>query len=132
MNDMNEDMQASDPLEDELRALRTRELSDGFVESLGQRLEPSSSRVERPQPRQLGVIKLLAPLVAVAALILVALWLVGKLPVRENAAPPRNVGAELPDERFRSVAGRSLDARRDGCLDHRERERYAGFRALGP
>ena len=83
---MNEDSHANDPLERELRALRPRELADGFVDSLGQLLEPPAPRENRRSPQRFGVFKVLAPLAAVAALILVTFWLARNRPLRERPA----------------------------------------------
>jgi len=99
---MNDDKSESKPIEEELRVLRPRELSDGFIESLHKCLDRPVPHDDGPQPRRGGSFKLFAPLAAVAALILIAFGLVRNWPIREAPAPSKNKIAspaiESPDE----------------------------------
>ena len=82
---MTDQHHSNDPLEDELRSLQPRELTDGFMESLGQRLELSPAN--KRKVRQLIMTRILLSLVAIAALILVALWVVRDLPTDDSLTP---------------------------------------------
>jgi len=99
---MNDNTSESDPIEEELRVLRPRELSDGFIESLRKRLDRPAPHDDGPQPRRGGSFKLFVPLAAVAALILIAFGLVRNWPIREDPAPSKHEIAspvvESPDE----------------------------------
>jgi hypothetical protein len=99
---MNDDTSESDPFEEELRVLRPRELSGGFIESLRKRLDRPAPHDDGPQPRRGGSFKLFVPLAAVAALILIAFGLVRHWPTREDPSPSKDEIAspvvESPDE----------------------------------
>lgn len=100
---MTDEHASTEPIEQELRSLRPRDLSDEFVDSLGQRLERSRS-ADRP-PRHPSMVKVLLSLVAVAALVLVAISLVRNLPTRDVFAPSKQdiagpAGAPQEDQAY--------------------------------
>lgn len=93
----------NDHLEQELRNLQPRELSDGFMESLGRRLDMSP--VVRESTRRQKLVKV-SVAGAVAAMLLIALWGASDLlnhdapvpPEREIAGPKEAPRQEKPDE----------------------------------
>lgn len=77
---MNEDS-GLDPIEEQLRELRPRQLSADFEERLAQRLAeapPREATARSQQPLRTGLLAL----VTIAALVLVAVWLVREEPDR--------------------------------------------------
>ena len=92
---MNDDTSESDPIEEELRALSPRELSDGFIESLRERLERPAPHDDGPQLRHGSSFQRFVPLAAVAALILITVGLVRNWPSREEPAPSKHEIASL-------------------------------------
>lgn len=83
---MNDDTPSHNPLEEQLSALRPRQLSDGFAQRLGERLERQDGE---PQGRRPLGTRFFLPVAAIAVLILVALWLVQNFALRENPLLPK-------------------------------------------
>lgn len=67
--------QQPDDFEEELRSVRPRALSDGFVEALGERLEASDVHRNPSHFSRVNVVKIVSSLAAVVALLLIAFWL---------------------------------------------------------
>lgn len=73
---MNDDPQQTDGgLEEELRSVRPRALSDEFVDALGERLETSGVHRNPSRVSSANVVKVVSSLAAVVALLLIAFWL---------------------------------------------------------
>ncbi len=111
---MNDNASERDPIEEELRVLRPRELSDEFIESLRKRLDRPAPHDDGPQPRRGGSLKLFVPFAAVAALVLIAFGVVRNWPLRGDPAPSNHEIAspvvESPDEQRDEYPGPSLIA----------------------
>ena len=95
---MNENNQNADPLENELRSLRPRELSAGFMDALGERLEEATP--VRPPRKRLQPAKIAFALASIAALVVAALWMAGVFSQHGDIVPPGREIAESdsPDE----------------------------------
>jgi len=76
---------ATDPVVQELRCLQPQDLSAGFMDSLGQRLEMSSS--DGRSLRQRNMTRVVASLAAVAVLIFATHWSARDLPTHDDLAP---------------------------------------------
>ena len=92
---MNNDPHQPDFVEEELRSLRPRALSDEFVESLGDRLEGTDVHRNPSRFGGVNVIKVASSLAAIVALVFIAFWLL-RTPRERDDLPNGNefVGPE--------------------------------------